>query len=133
MKESFSSVETKFEQFMAYENIFTFLFDLKTLKALEENELKNYCFNLQKFLKECKHLDIDGFDLFFELKVLREFLKVEINNPINILNYIEELDSFPNACIIYRMLLTITIIVTSVERSFSKLKLIKYYFKSTIS
>jgi hypothetical protein len=49
------------------------------------------------------------------------------------LNHIKILDSFPNACIAYRILLTIRVIVASVERSFSKLKLIKLYLRSTIS
>jgi hypothetical protein len=49
------------------------------------------------------------------------------------LNYIKRLDSFPNACIAYRILLTIPVIVASVEKSFSKLKLIKLYLRSTIS
>ena len=37
------------------------------------------------------------------------------------------LDSFPNICIVYRILLTIHVIVASTYRSFSKLKLIKSY------
>ena len=84
---------------MAYENIFGFLLDLKKLKSLDENELKNYCFNLGNFLKEDEHLDVDGFDVFLELKGLREFLKVKINTAIDISNCIKELDYFPNACI----------------------------------
>jgi hypothetical protein len=49
------------------------------------------------------------------------------------LNYIKKLKSFPNACIAYRILLTIPITVTSAERTFSKLKLIKSYLRSTMS
>ena len=52
---------------------------------------------------------------------------------INILNYIKMLDSFPNTCIAYIILLTIPVTVASVEISFSKLKLIKSYLRSTIS
>ncbi|KAG6657226.1 hypothetical protein CIPAW_04G075300 [Carya illinoinensis] len=37
--------------------------------------------------------------------ILKEILPIEENTPIDILNYIKRLDSFPNACIAYRILL----------------------------
>ena len=76
--------------------------------------------------------DIDGLDLFSELKVLREVLREEISTPIEVLSYIKTLDSFPNVYIVYRILLTISVIVVTVERSFLKLKLFKSYLKSTM-
>jgi len=63
---------------------------------------------------------------------LRKILKEKVNKPIEILNYIKGLESFPNACIVYRILLTILITVVTVERSFSKLKLFKSYLRSTM-
>jgi hypothetical protein len=51
---------------------------------------------------------------------------------IDTLNYIKRLDSFPNASIAYIILLTIRVTVDSVERSFSKLRLIKSYLRSTM-
>ena len=43
------------------------------------------------------------------------------------------LDSFPNTCIAYRILLTIPVTVASTKRHFSKLKIIKSYLRSTMS
>ena len=40
---------------------------------------------------------------------------------------------FPNAWIAYRILLTIPVIIALAERNFSKFKLIKSYFQSTMS
>ncbi|XP_062113370.1 uncharacterized protein LOC133824494 [Humulus lupulus] len=71
-------------------------------------------------------------DLFSELKVLRKFFPNENNSSIEILDYIKKIDSLPNAYIAYRILLTIPVIVVSTERSFSKLKLIKSYLRSTM-
>ena len=51
MDKSILSIETRFEQLIAYEKVFGFLFDLNKLKSLDEDELKNYCLNLRNFFK----------------------------------------------------------------------------------
>ena len=94
---------------------------------------KKFCFKLESFLKHDVYYDIDDLDLFSELKVLKEILQIKAYTPIDILNYIKRLDSFPNTCIAYRILLTIHVTVASTERSFSKLKLVKSYLRSTMS
>ena len=63
---------------------------------------------------------------------MRHIITKKNETPIDIPNYIKRLDSFPNADIAYRIMLTIPIIIASAERSFSKLKLIKSYIKSTM-
>ncbi len=54
-------------------------------------------------------------------------------SSINILEFVKEADCFPNVSIACRILLTVPVTVTSAERSFSKLKILKNYLRSSIS
>ena len=127
-----SSIESRFEQFLEYENMFGFLFNSNKFKTLSKDELKKSCINLEKILSFENHSDIDGLDLFSELRLLKEVLTNEINTPLKILNFIKRLGSFPNTYIAYRILLTLPVTVATAEKSFSKLKLIKSYLRSTM-
>jgi len=95
--------------------------------------LKQKCLNLKKSLKYDNLLDIDGFDLFSELNIIREIIRVENDKPIDTLNYIKRIDSFLNAYMAYRIMLKILVLVASTERSLSKLKIIKTYLRSIMS
>jgi hypothetical protein len=58
--------------------------------------------------------------------------KVEL--IVEILQFVKASECYPNVSVAYRILLTIlTIPVASPERSFSKLKLLKNYLRSTMS
>ncbi|XP_076890376.1 uncharacterized protein LOC143541427 [Bidens hawaiensis] len=131
--QAISSLTSRFNQFKEFETVFAFLFSIEKLKSFDEEILKKKCINLENFLKHDDKVDIDGLDLFQELKMLRDMIDIESDTPINILNYIKKFDSFSNAYIAYRIVLTIPVTVASAERSFSKLKLIKTYLRSTMS
>ena len=95
--------------------------------------MKEKCLNLEISLKHDNLLDVDGLDLFSELNILKEIIGLENDKPIDILNYIKRIIYFPNAYIAYRIMLTIPISIASIKRSFSKLKIIKTYLRSTMS
>ncbi|XP_010473753.1 PREDICTED: zinc finger MYM-type protein 1-like [Camelina sativa] len=128
------SLEVRFEQFQYYEEIFGFLFGLKKLKSAGDDELMVSCMKLEASLKHDGNSDIEGKDLFVELKLLRGVLPKEITKAVDVLEFLKRMDGcYPNTWIAYRILLTIPISVACAERSFSKLKLIKNYLRSTMS
>lgn len=131
--QTIDSLDRRFEQYNTYENIFGFLFSIERLKLVSDRNLKECCKHLETCLKHDDSLDLDGEILFEELKVIREFLKVKSKSSYMILSSLKTFNCFPNACIIYRIILTIPIIVAYAERSFSKLKLLKSYLRSTMT
>ncbi|GJZ55028.1 zinc finger MYM-type protein 1 [Tanacetum coccineum] len=89
--------------------------------------------HLEAALKNSERSDVDANDLYMELRLLSNYLPNKNLGPVDILNFLKERDVFPNAMIAYRVLLTIPVTVASAERSFSKLKLLKSYLRSTMS
>lgn len=128
-----SSLKNIFEQLEVFEGIFGFLLYYKKLSSLDEHTLHECCVKLQDVLKYNDKFDIVPDDLFSELQILQMCLPKRINSIIEVLEFVKSLDCFPNVSIAYRILLTLPVEVASAERSFSKLKLIKTYLRSTMS
>ena len=82
--------DDSFEQFQIYEDIFGFLFNFTKLKSLDDDSLQKYCLKLEFFLKHDVYYDINGLDLFSELKFVKEILQIKDYTPIDILNSIKK-------------------------------------------
>ena len=65
------SLDKRFEQYKLYEIIFGFLFDSFKLKMNDDESLKSCCNFLENSLKIEDLIDIDGDELFLELKFLK--------------------------------------------------------------
>ena len=127
------SLKYRFEQLNIFENIFGFLFDSKKLKSFGDNELKESCTKFKTIFSHNNLSDVDANDLFFEVKVLQMTLANVLMSPLEILELVKVADCYPNVSIAYRILLTMPVTVASSERSFSKLKLLKSYLRSSMS
>ncbi|KAF8114441.1 hypothetical protein N665_0037s0018 [Sinapis alba] len=110
------------------------LVSFQTTQSTSDDSLKSKCSNLEAFLKHGADYDIDGNDLFMEIKIFREVLPKTFKKNVEVLDYLKKMkDSYPSIWIAYKIMLTIHVSVASAERSFSKLKLIKSYLQSTMS
>jgi hypothetical protein len=106
-----SSLTRRFEQYQGYQKIFGFLFNSEVLQSLDNESLHSSCDNLKTailMLKNC----------MAELKFLQNFIPKENMGPMEILNFLKLHDSFPNASIAYKVLLTVPVTVASAEQVF---------------
>ena len=110
---------------------------LDTTALLSSNE---QCFDLkEKCISFSEHYDndVDGVELHQEIIDCRALFKQRVvKTPIELLRRIIEFggsDVFPNLRVSLVLLLTIAVSVASCERSFSKLKLILTYLRSTMT
>lgn len=129
-----NSLTERFEQMENHSKHFQFLYDIKQLEKCEKDAIREQCRNLQSVLTADDKSDINGEELLREIIILAPMLSKD-SCPETTLSYLTTngiIDIFPNVFVALRILLTLPISVASGERSFSKLKIIKNYLRSTI-
>ncbi|XP_043931498.1 zinc finger MYM-type protein 1-like [Protopterus annectens] len=129
-----SSVQDRFTQLAAHSATFGFLYNIQDLCNVSDDELLQLCKDLQNLLTHNDSADIDAVELYEELKTLCHIMPKGLS-ALDVLNVMKKrglVEIFPQVVVALRILLTLPVTVASGERSFSKLKLIKTYLRSTM-
>ena len=127
-----SSLESRFEELQSFKSIFGFLMSSATLKSLDSIKLRECCTTFASTFSFEGSCDVDLNDLISELCVRQLSLTDNPMTAMEIFEYVREVDC-PNISIAYRILFSVPVTVASAERSFSKLKLLRNYLRSTMS
>uniref|UniRef100_A0A674JYR2 DUF4371 domain-containing protein n=1 Tax=Terrapene triunguis TaxID=2587831 RepID=A0A674JYR2_9SAUR len=123
-----------FERTLHLESVFGFIYDSHRLQKKTARQIREFCIKLESALTHENSKDIDATDLYSELRAFSRRLKKH-STPEEVLKFVCEnklTDSFPNIFIALCILLALPVSVASGECSFSKLKLIKTYLRSTM-
>ena len=133
-------INRRFKQLHSINEKFGFI-QLDILMNADQNEFIKQRINALVEIYD----EIDGDELKIEVRRLRNHVLISRENnhdidnnsiAIDLLKWIVKwgfTESLPNLSIVLRIFLTMCISIASCERSFSKLKLVKTYLRSTMS
>lgn len=130
-----TSMDERFETLNQVKSKYGVLLNFSTASQMSSESLKAHCMEVQNTLTFRDDYDISGMDLAHEIQNLPD-LPSDKMTAFELLSFLceknlEEL--YPNLWIALRIAVTLPVTVASSERSFSKLKLIKSYLRSSMS
>lgn len=127
-----ATTRERFSYMQDFFKLYGFLYSTEMMKSTVQGGSLDECCN--RFEKTMD--DVDAGDLKMEITGAVRSFPPQISSPLEILNYIYKenlLDLYPNLSIALRLLLTLPVTAASGERSFSTLKRLKTYLRSTMS
>ncbi|XP_065650237.1 uncharacterized protein LOC136078394 [Hydra vulgaris] len=134
LETAIQSVEERFTLIQTISSLFSFLYDAHSLQSVTSKGVMEHCLNFEKALQHGDSKDINAVGLCSELKsISRRVARYTL--PLDLLNFILKnnlTDCFPNTVIALRILLTLPFSLASGERSFSKLKMIKTFLRTSM-
>uniref|UniRef100_UPI00359004C9 zinc finger MYM-type protein 1-like n=1 Tax=Myxine glutinosa TaxID=7769 RepID=UPI00359004C9 len=108
---------------------------LQNFPTLDDEALEKQCEELENTLRSGEEADIDGRELAMEIRNLPQ-LPTNMITAFDLLDFVhkkELTELYPNLWISLRIACTLPVTVESAERSFSKLKLMKTYLRSSMA
>ena len=72
--QAITSMNTRFEQLQQYDTPFRFLYNMNTMRQLNDDDLLKRCMDLDLALRSESSRDLDGADLCAELKIFQEIV-----------------------------------------------------------
>lgn len=128
-------LQERFDHLSNVRDLYGFLFDLHS-----PNISIDHCMRLEVALtsENDNNKDINGTQLFDEIKsfqMLFDKNEIEVKSPIETMNKIHEIGLapiYPNLMTALQVFLTLPVTIASAESSFSKLKLIKNYLRTSM-
>ncbi|XP_071050795.1 uncharacterized protein [Onthophagus taurus] len=127
-----NSIQERFTSLNECNELFKFLIEFRNMS---EDDLRKSCADFDIALQVRNNDgDVDGEDLYNEL-IMYKILNEDVTDPLKNLQFIQTsglISSFSNFSVALRIYLTLPVTVATGERSFSKLKLIKSYLRSSM-
>ncbi|GFT96095.1 uncharacterized protein TNCV_4051071 [Trichonephila clavipes] len=130
LHKTINALESRFDLVSTHSHYRQLLYNICDLKYTHQNDELKYCNDLETVLTDGNSPDINALYLADEIVVVLALLNKK-ESPIKISKFRSNLDFAPNLGIVLKILLTLPISVASGERSYSKLKLIKKFLRST--
>ena len=130
-----ASIDERFETLNQVKTKYGVVLNFSTACQMSSDSLKGQCMQLEKTLTFNQDCDISGVDLANEIKTLPDLPSGNMTS-LELLSFLCEKnleEIYPNLWIALRVAVTLPVTVASAERSFSKLKLIKSYLRSSMS
>ena len=127
-----AALRERFSNMQVFYDLYGFLYSSELLRStIQRGKLDDCCRKLEEAIA-----DVDAEDLKTELEGAVRSFPPHVTSPLQMLDYIYKenvLDIYPNVSIALRHLLTLPVTVASGERSFSTLKRLKTYMRSTMA
>ena len=88
INQAITSMNTRFEQLQQYDTLFGFLYNINTMRQLNDDDFLKCCMDLDLALRSESLRDLDGADLCAEVNIFRKIVPESVRTAIQCLQYL---------------------------------------------